>query len=59
MKITVKLVVKPGDILTKVITDVDYVSVGKRSLSYRLRDNEKWIHSIPYNSVENIRIDED
>ena len=59
MKIVFKVVLRPDIIVTKVIEDVDYISIGKHSLSYRLRNKEQWIHTLRFDSVSHIRILED
>lgn len=59
MKIIYKVVLSPDTIQTRIIECVDYVSIGKRSISYRLRFKEKWIHSLRLDSVFNVRILED
>ena len=59
MKILYKVILAPDTVVSKVIEDVDYISIGRRSLSYRLRSKEKWIHSLRFDSVEHIRVLED
>lgn len=59
MKILFKVVLAPDTIVNRVIENVDYISVGKRSISYRLKDKEQWIHTLRFDSVSHIRILED
>lgn len=58
MKIVYKLMTEPNVIVERIIDNVDYINVGKKSISYRLRDRA-WIYSIRYDSVSHIRVLED
>ena len=59
MKIIYKVVVAPNIVEEKIVKDVDYVTAGKRSLSYRLRGKKKWIFTIRLDEVFHLRILED
>lgn len=59
MKILCKLAVNPDLIVNRVIENVDYISVGKKSISYRLKDKENWIHTLRFDTFSHIRILED
>lgn len=59
MKLVYKVQIDDNTVVDKCIPDIEFISVGTRSLSYRLRGKNKWLFSLRYCDIHHIRVFED